>query len=72
MSSNAAPGKEQKIRSGIDVLVVGTGIGGLFAAIELHRKGHSVKIVEAKNALEEAGKNPSRRWPQLKCDHVNR
>lgn len=32
--------------SGINVIVVGLGIGGLAAAIECHRKGHSVTIIE--------------------------
>lgn len=32
--------------SGIDLLVVGAGIGGLSAAIECHRKGHNVRVIE--------------------------
>jgi flavin-dependent dehydrogenase len=32
--------------SGIKVIVVGLGIGGLAAAIECYRKGHSVTIIE--------------------------
>lgn len=32
--------------SGIDVLVVGAGLGGLSAAIECHRKGHNVRVIE--------------------------
>ena len=41
--------------SGIDVLVVGAGLGGLVAAIELHRHGHSVRIIESKPGIEELG-----------------
>ena len=33
--------------SGVKVLVVGAGLGGLFAAGELYRKGHDVEIIEA-------------------------
>lgn len=32
--------------SGIDLLVVGAGPGGLSAAIECHRKGHNVRVIE--------------------------
>lgn len=32
--------------SGIDVLIVGTGLAGLTAAIECRRKGHTVRILE--------------------------
>lgn len=32
--------------SGIDVLIVGTGFGGLTAALEFTRKGHNVRIIE--------------------------
>lgn len=41
--------------SGIDVLVVGAGLGGLFAAIELYRQGHDVRIIESKPRLEALG-----------------
>ena len=33
--------------SGIKVLVVGAGLGGLFTAGELYRKGHDVEVIEA-------------------------
>ena len=39
----------------IDVLIVGAGLGGLYAAIESHRQGHSVRVVESKNDLEAVG-----------------
>ena len=32
--------------TGISVLIVGAGIGGLMTALECWRKGHSVKILE--------------------------
>jgi NADPH-dependent glutamate synthase beta subunit-like oxidoreductase len=38
--------------SGIDVLIVGAGIGGLNAAVELYRHGHNVQLVEAKSKIE--------------------
>lgn len=41
--------------SGIDVLVVGAGLGGMVAAIELKRQGHNVSIIEAKSKLEGLG-----------------
>ena len=44
--------------SGIRVLVVGAGLGGLFAAIELYRKGHDVEVVEAREAIDELGSGP--------------
>lgn len=41
--------------SGISVLIVGTGLAGLAAAIECHRKGHEVQIVERREGLEAFG-----------------
>lgn len=32
--------------TGIDVLIIGGGIGGLIAALECYRKGHAVRIFE--------------------------
>lgn len=43
---------QRKDLTGIDVLVVGAGIGGLNAAIELYRQGHEVRIVEAKEEIK--------------------
>jgi NADPH-dependent 2,4-dienoyl-CoA reductase/sulfur reductase-like enzyme len=42
--------------SGINVLVVGGGIGGLTAALELHRKGHSVRLLERSKVASGGGK----------------
>ena len=41
--------------SGIDVLVVGAGLGGMVAAIEIKRQGHNVSIIESKPKLEGLG-----------------
>ena len=41
--------------SGIDVLVVGAGLGGLFTAVELYRQGHNVKMIESKPKIEGFG-----------------
>ena len=40
----------------IDVLVVGAGIGGLFTAIELHRHGNRVPVIESKKGVGSIGK----------------
>ena len=45
--------------SGIDVLVVGTGLAGLTAAIECTRKGHNVRILERNSTINTAGKFPN-------------
>ncbi|KAL1879945.1 hypothetical protein VTK73DRAFT_6525 [Phialemonium thermophilum] len=41
--------------SGIDVLIVGTGLAGLTAGIECVRKGHNVRILERNEAINTAG-----------------
>jgi len=41
--------------SGIDVLVVGTGLAGLTAAIECIRKGHTVRVLERNATINTAG-----------------
>lgn len=43
--------------SGIDVLIVGTGLAGLTAAIECTRKGHNVRILERNSTINTAGKS---------------
>ncbi|KAK6405515.1 hypothetical protein LTR95_018754, partial [Oleoguttula sp. CCFEE 5521] len=42
-------------KSGINVLIVGTGLAGLTAAIECIRKGHSVQVLERDTAINTAG-----------------
>ncbi|ORY62410.1 uncharacterized protein BCR38DRAFT_525408 [Pseudomassariella vexata] len=41
--------------SGIAVLIVGAGVGGLMAALECHRKGHSVRIFEKSKTASAGG-----------------
>ncbi|CAK7224040.1 hypothetical protein SBRCBS47491_005413 [Sporothrix bragantina] len=59
-------------KTGIRVIVVGTGFGGLSAAIECHRQGHTVTVLEKFPVRKELGdiisfgQNASRifrRWP---------
>ena len=42
-------------KTGIDVLIVGTGLAGLTAALECHRKGHNVHILERNATINTAG-----------------
>ncbi|KAG9811095.1 monooxygenase, partial [Aureobasidium melanogenum] len=42
-------------KSGIDVLVVGTGLAGLSAALECLRKGHNVRVLERNATINTAG-----------------
>lgn len=42
--------------TGIDALIVGTGFGGLTAALEFTRKGHKVRIIERNNEPDTSGK----------------
>lgn len=55
MAIDAKPRMERQPGSGIDVLVAGAGLGGMFAAIELYRQGHNVRIIEAKPEIEGLG-----------------
>jgi NADPH-dependent 2,4-dienoyl-CoA reductase/sulfur reductase-like enzyme len=41
--------------TGIDVLIVGTGLAGLVAALECTRKGHSVRVLERNADINTAG-----------------
>jgi ribulose 1,5-bisphosphate synthetase/thiazole synthase len=41
--------------SGIDVVIVGTGLAGLTCAIECIRKGHNVKVLERGSDINTAG-----------------
>jgi ribulose 1,5-bisphosphate synthetase/thiazole synthase len=42
-------------QSGIDVLIVGTGLAGLTASIECIRKGHNVRVLERYDDINTAG-----------------
>jgi 2-polyprenyl-6-methoxyphenol hydroxylase-like FAD-dependent oxidoreductase len=41
--------------TGIDVLIIGTGLAGLVAALECTRKGHNVKVLERSADINTAG-----------------
>lgn len=43
--------------SGIDVLIVGTGLAGLSAALECTRKGHNVRILERQSSINTLGQS---------------
>jgi NADPH-dependent 2,4-dienoyl-CoA reductase/sulfur reductase-like enzyme len=51
--------------TGIDVLVVGTGLAGLTAAIECVRKGHNVRVLERNESINTAGT-----WLCCSPDHM--
>jgi 2-polyprenyl-6-methoxyphenol hydroxylase-like FAD-dependent oxidoreductase len=48
---------EREPPTGVDVLVVGGGIGGLTCAIEAYRKGHNVRILERNQEGQYSGKH---------------
>ena len=48
--------KEGPKKSGIKVVVVGAGFGGLANAIECHRKGHDVEVFEQAKEFAKLGK----------------
>lgn len=41
--------------TGVDVLIVGTGLAGLTAAIECIRKGHNVRVLERNSGINTVG-----------------
>jgi len=55
--------------TGIDVLIVGTGLAGLSAAIECVRKGHNVRVLERSATINTTGKYSlgNRNIPSLFC-----
>ncbi|KAJ3578330.1 hypothetical protein NPX13_g2235 [Xylaria arbuscula] len=56
MATNGKPnGTSSRASTGIKVIVVGAGFGGLGAAIECHRQGHDVEIYEAFPELKQLG-----------------
>ncbi|RYP78558.1 hypothetical protein DL771_000511 [Monosporascus sp. 5C6A] len=54
MATNGVTNR-RKTGTGIKVIVVGAGFGGLGAAIECHRRGHDVEIYESFAELKELG-----------------
>jgi monoamine oxidase len=42
--------------SGIDVLIAGGGIAGLYFALECIRNGHTVTVLESRTTVDPAGK----------------
>jgi ribulose 1,5-bisphosphate synthetase/thiazole synthase len=44
--------------TGLDIIIVGAGLGGMMPAIECWRKGHEVQIIEKESALSTAGMLP--------------
>lgn len=64
--------------SGIDVLIVGTGLAGLTAAIECIRKGHNVRVLERAADINTAGDmyfmglsatKFFKHWPEMKAEY---
>ncbi|KAK1071079.1 hypothetical protein LTR74_003728 [Friedmanniomyces endolithicus] len=64
--------------SGVDVLIVGTGLAGLSAAIECIRKGHNVRVLERAATINTLGDMyfmglPATRffkhWPEMKAEY---
>jgi NADPH-dependent 2,4-dienoyl-CoA reductase/sulfur reductase-like enzyme len=45
--------------TGISVLVVGAGVGGLVVALECYRKGHDVRVIERASGPVTAGMTSS-------------
>lgn len=54
--------------TGIDVLIVGTGFGGLTAALECYRKGHNVRILERNSTTDTSGKTDEYDLPHAHAD----
>ncbi|KAK3059616.1 hypothetical protein LTS18_010428 [Coniosporium uncinatum] len=79
----ATPAMEPKTvgsypNTGIDVLVIGTGLAGLTAAIESIRKGHNVRVLERNADINTAGDmyfmglsatRFFRHWPELQKEY---
>lgn len=55
MTTDDAPNTETKSKTGIKVIIVGAGFGGLTAAIECHLQGHDVVVLEAFPELKPLG-----------------
>ncbi|KAF4629712.1 hypothetical protein G7Y89_g8434 [Cudoniella acicularis] len=64
--------------NGIDVIVVGTGLAGLTAALECHRKGMNVRVLERNSTINTAGDMffmglsstvIFKHWPEMKKEY---
>ncbi|KXT14601.1 hypothetical protein AC579_3683 [Pseudocercospora musae] len=64
--------------TGIDVLIVGTGLAGLTAAIECIRKGHNVRVLERNATINTQGDmyfmglsatKFFKHWPEMKAEY---
>lgn len=53
--------------SGLSILIVGGGIGGLTFAIEAYRKGHEVRVLEKRPGFEGYGKLASQVCTEVRC-----
>ena len=45
--------------TGIDVLIAGGGLGGMFAALNCYRKGHNVRVLESAKGYDNNGTAPT-------------
>ncbi|KAF2242367.1 FAD/NAD(P)-binding domain-containing protein [Trematosphaeria pertusa] len=64
--------------TGIDVLIIGTGLAGLVAALECVRKGHNVRVLERNASINTAGDmyfmglsatRFFKHWPELRKEY---
>ena len=58
--------------SEIDVLIVGGGIGGMFAAINCHQKGHKVRVLEAGDSFDSNDGTNIAKMPSSPTTNVSR
>lgn len=56
MVANLEPEMKRGSFTGLEILIVGGGLGGLFAAVEMCRQGHQVRLLEGKEGIEGLGK----------------
>lgn len=55
--------------TGIGVLIVGTGFGGLTSALEFTRKGHNVRVLERNHEPDISGKLTSPPCPLCEAEY---
>ncbi|KAK4506824.1 hypothetical protein PRZ48_000557 [Zasmidium cellare] len=65
-------------QTGIDVLIIGTGLAGLTAALECTRKGHKVRVLERNETINTQGDmyfmglsatRFFKHWPEMKAEY---